>query len=166
MPRFAVDHPVSRGVRKVATSRAFRAVAPKVVPPLDRTVHRLTGGRVSVSQAIVPNLVLTTTGRRSGEPRATPLACVPVHDDHDGRGWYVVGSNFGKPNHPAWTSNLLADPQATVAYRRGTYPVRATLLDDEATAAVWPRLVAVWPAFDDYVEASGRSLRVFRLDTV
>jgi deazaflavin-dependent oxidoreductase (nitroreductase family) len=149
-------------MRKVATSSAFRAVGPTVVPPLDRFLHRLTRGRVSVSGAIVPSLVLTTTGRKSGLPRESPLACVPRPEG----GWYVVGSNFGKEHHPAWTANLLAEPAATVAYRRTTTEVRARLLDDEEKARVWPDLVAVWPAFDDYVESSGRSLRVFLLDPV
>lgn len=160
MPRLAVDHPVSRAVRRVATSSAFRKVAPSIVPPLDRAVHRISRGRISVSDAIVPNLVLTTTGRRSGLPRETPLACVP-----DGEGaWYVVGSNFGREHHPAWTGNLLAEPEATVAFRRRTHAVVARLLDADEKAVVWPRLLAVWPAYDDYVAASGRDLRVFRLE--
>lgn len=153
-------HPVSRATRRVATSKAFRAVAPKVVPPLDRAVHHLSRGRVSLSQMIVPSLVLHTTGRRSGLPRETPLACVPDGD----RGWYVVGSNFGKPDHPAWTSNLLAHPDASVDHRGATYPVTARLLADDEKAEVWPRLLAVWPAYADYVEVSGRDLRVFLLE--
>jgi deazaflavin-dependent oxidoreductase (nitroreductase family) len=75
----------------------------------------------------------------------------------------VVGSNFGQEKHPAWTGNLLAHPEASVAFRRQTYPVRAEMLDDAEKAEVWPRLLEVWPAYDDYVEVSGRSLRVFRL---
>jgi deazaflavin-dependent oxidoreductase (nitroreductase family) len=162
VPKFAVDSVMSRAVRKVATSKAFRKVAPSIVPPLDRGVHRLTRGRVSVSGAIVPNLVLTTIGRKSGQPRQSPLACVP---DGDG-GWYVVGSNFGRESHPLWTANLIANPEATVDYQRQTIAVRAVLLDDTEKAAVWPQLLAVWPAYDAYVEASGRSLRVFRLTKV
>lgn len=160
MTRFDVDHPVSRAVRKVATSRAFRRFAPSVVPPLDRAVHRITRGRFGVSDAIVPNLVLTTTGRRTGQQRTTPLACVPDGD----AGWYVVGSNFGKDHHPAWTSNLLADPEATVAYRGVEHRVRARALSVDERDEVWPRLLAVWPAYDDYTEISGRELRVFHLE--
>lgn len=162
MPKFAVDSIVSRAVRKVATSRAFRRVAPSVVPPLDRAVHRVSGGRFSVSGAIVPSLVLTTIGRRSGEPRQSPLACIPDGDD----AWYVVGSNFGRESHPAWTANLIANPEASIDHGRRTHQVRAELLDDDAKAQVWPQLLAVWPAYDAYVEASGRNLRVFRLTKV
>lgn len=156
----ATTNPLSRAMRKMATSPAFRKVGPKVVPPLDRFLHHLTRGRVSVSGAIVPSLVLTTTGRKSGLPRESPLACVPS----PAGGWYVVGSNFGREHHPAWTANLLAEPAATVAYKRTTTEVRARLLDDAEKARVWPDLVAVWPAFDDYVEVSGRNLRVFHLE--
>lgn len=162
MPKFAVDSAMSRAVRKVATSKAFRKVAPSIVPPLDRAVHKLSRGRVSVSGAIVPNLVLTTIGRKSGQPRQSPLACVP---DGEG-GWYVVGSNFGRQSHPLWTSNLIANPDATVDFKRQSHQVRAELLDDDTKAEVWPQLLAVWPAYDDYVEASGRNLRVFRLTKV
>ena len=138
-------------MRKMATSPAFRKVGPKVVPPLDRFLHRLTRGRVSMSGAIVPSMVLTTTGRKSGLPRESPLACVPLAEG----GWFVVGSNFGKETHPAWTGNLLAEPTATVDYKRTTTEVRARLLDDVEKAEVWPDLVAVWPAFDDYVRGRG-----------
>jgi deazaflavin-dependent oxidoreductase (nitroreductase family) len=156
---FAVDGPVGRAMRKVATSATFRKVGPSVVPPMDRALHRLTGGRVVLSRALVPSLVLTTTGQKSGLERETPLACVP----DDTGGWWVVGSNFGRERHPAWTGNLIAHPEATVSFGAKLTPVRAELLDDDAKAAVWPRLVAVWPAYDDYVQSSGRNIRVFHL---
>ena len=160
MPTFAPSSSMSRAVQKVATSSAFRKVGPKVVPPLDRFVHRVSGGRWSVSGAIVPSLVLTTTGAKSGLPRESPLACVPRPEG----GWYVVGSNFGREKHPARTGNLIANPKATVVVRRKTTEVTARLLDDDEKATVWPVLVAVWPAYDDYVEVSGRNIRVFQLD--
>ena len=158
---FDVDGPVGRAMQQMATSSWFRKVGPKVVPPMDRVLNRVTGGRVVVSSLLVPSMVLTTTGRKSGEPRTCPLACMP-----DGDGWYVVGSNFGREHHPAWTGNLVADPRATVTYRGATVQVEATLLDDAAKAEVWPRLVALWPAYDTYVEVSGRNIRVFRLAPV
>lgn len=159
MTVFSVDGPIGRATRSVATSAAFRKVAPAVVPPLDRALHRLTGGWVILSRALVPSLLLTTTGRVSGLLRKAPLACVP---DEAG-GWWVAGSNFGQEHHPAWTGNLIAEPAATVSYGRHTTDVRATLLDDDAKAEVWARLVAVWPAYDDYVRSSGRNIRVFHL---
>lgn len=161
MALFEVDGPVGRAMRKMATSPAFRKIGPKVVPPTDRLLHKLTGGRVIVSRLLVPSMILTTTGRKSGLPRESPLACVP---DGPGR-WYVVGSNFGREQHPAWTGNLIAEPAATVSFEHRTTPVAARLLSDDEKAEVWPKLIAVWPAYDDYVVSSGRNIRVFELTT-
>lgn len=162
MARIDPDSRVARATRKMATSGPFRKVAPKVLPPLDRALHKVSRGKLSISGAMVPSMVLTTTGARSGLPRSTPLACVP-----DDGGWYVVGSNFGQAKHPAWSGNLLADPAATVEHGARTTAVRARLLDEEEKSEVWPRLIEVWPPYDDYVRLSGgRSLRVFRLDPV
>ena len=144
----------------VAGSSAFRAVGPKVVPPVDRMLSRLTGGRVVLSGSMVPSLVLEATGAQSGRTRTTPLACLP----EDGGSFLVVGSNFGRERHPAWTANLRAHPGATVTFRGRRIPVTARLLDAGEKAAVWPRLTAVWPNYDRYSEVSGRDLRVFRLE--
>lgn len=146
-------------VHRIGGSAAFAKVAPRFVPQLDRAVHRLTGGRILLGQALLPSLVLHSTGARTGLQRDTPLACLP-----DGDGWYVVGSNFGQEKHPAWTGNLLAHPDAAVTVKGERIDVRARLLDDAEKAAVWPRLVQIWPGYDRYVERSGRNLRVFRLD--
>jgi deazaflavin-dependent oxidoreductase (nitroreductase family) len=151
--------PLGRATQWVAASSGFRAVGPKVVPPVDRLLSRLTGGRVALSGSLVPSLVLETTGAKTGLTRTSPLACLPEDDGS----FLVVGSNFGRDRHPAWTANLKADPEATVTYRGRTIPVRATLLGAGDKAAVWPRLTAVWPNYDRYTEVSGRDLRVFRL---
>ena len=154
-----VRSPIGRVTSWVAASSAFRAVGPKVVPPVDRLLSRVTGGRVVLSGSMVPSLVLGTTGARSGQRRTTPLACLPEDDGS----FLVVGSNFGRASHPAWTANLRANPDATVTFKGRTTPVRARLLDAGEKAAVWPRLTEVWPNYDRYTEVSGRDLRVFRL---
>ena len=150
---------IGRAVQRVAGTRAFAVVGSKLFPPIDRVLHRLTGGRVVLSASLVPSLVLTTTGRKSGQQRRTPLATLPLDDD-----FLVVGSNFGKDHHPAWTANLLADPRATVSFKGQTIPVVARLLDADEKAEVWPQLLRIWPTYDRYVERSGRDLRVFRLE--
>jgi len=157
-PMFAADGRLGRVVRKVAASAAFRKVAPKVLPPADRLLHKLSKGRLSLSQLLVPSMVLTTVGQKSGLSRETPLACVP-----SGNAWYVVGSNFGRKQHPAWTGNLMAHPDAYVAFAGQQTEVVAQLLSADEKALVWPELIATWPAFDDYAASSGRNIRVFRL---
>lgn len=154
-----IDGIAGRFTLWVSSTRVFARVAPAVVAPLDRAVHRLTRGRRMLSQGMLDMLLLTTTGARSGEPRTTPLACFP-----DGDALYVVGSNFGRERHPAWTANLLRTPEARVSFRGEELDVRAHLLDADEKAAVWPMLTAAWPNYDVYTERSGRDLRVFRLE--
>jgi deazaflavin-dependent oxidoreductase (nitroreductase family) len=134
-------------------------VGPKVIPHIDRFLHRISGGRIIMSRGMLPSLVLTTTGAKSGQKRTTPLATKP----EDGY-WYVVGSNFGRDTHPAWTANLIANPDAEVSFDARSTPVRAHLLDEAEKAEAWPRLVTFWPNYDVYTERSGRDLRVFRLE--
>lgn len=151
--------PIGRLVQRVAGTPAFAKVAPTIVPAADRLVHRLTGGRVLLSQSLMPSLVLTTVGAKSGLRREAPLACLP----EDGGTILVVGSNFGREHHPAWTANLLANPKAEVSFRRQTFTVDAQLLDGDERDVVWPRLTKIWPTYDRYAQRSGRELRVFRL---
>lgn len=145
--------------QQISAAEWFSKVGPKVVPPMDRTLHKVSGGRLMLGQLLVPSLVLTTTGAVSGLPRRTPLACLP---DPDG-GWYVVGSNFGREKHPAWTGNLLKNPDAEVGFQGRSVPVTAHLLGDAERAKIWPRLTAVWPVYDRYAERAHRELRVFQL---
>jgi deazaflavin-dependent oxidoreductase (nitroreductase family) len=155
----SVTGPVGRFVQALAQRPRFSLVALKVAPRLDRLAHRVSGGRLVVSQLLVPMLVLRTTGAKSGLQRESPLATLV-----DGDAFYVVGSNFGTDKHPAWTNNLLAHPDAEVTFRGRRAAVRAHLLSDEEKAQVWPRLLTVWPTYDSYVERSGRNIRVFRLE--
>lgn len=159
MPRSRLQAAIAPATQRIAGTAWFAKVAPAFVPRLDRALHRVSGGRVLLGQYLVPSIVLTTTGHRSGLPRQAPLACMPEPDGS----FVVVGSNFGRQKHPAWTANLLRDPKAQVGYRGRTIPVTARLLEGAERAEVWPRLLQVWPVYDKYVERSGRELRVFRL---
>jgi len=153
------DSAIGRAVQRMATTRAFAAAGSKVFPPIDRAISRLTGGRLVLSASLVPSIVLTTTGAKTGQPRRAPIATLPIDD-----GFLVVGSNFGKEHHPAWTANLIANPEATVTFKGEDIPVVARLLDADEKAKVWPDLLKVWPAWTNYTERSGRDLRVFRLE--
>ncbi|MFR0353243.1 nitroreductase family deazaflavin-dependent oxidoreductase [Streptomyces sediminimaris] len=148
-----------RAVRRMATTRGFLKLAPHVVPAVDRAVHRLTRGRVLLSALMLPGAILTSTGARSGLPRHTPLACLPEEDG----GWLVVGSNYGRREHPAWTGNLLAHPDAEISFKGADIPVRARLLAGAERAVAWERLLVLWPPYAVYQERVDRELRVFRL---
>jgi deazaflavin-dependent oxidoreductase (nitroreductase family) len=154
--------PIRRFVDWLSGTSAFVAVAPMIVPRVDRFLFRVSGGRFMSANARMPGLMLTTKGHRSGELRQAPLACLPYDDGT----FLVVGSNFGRERHPAWTTNLLAEPKATVGYQRRIIPVVASMLDDAERDAIWDRLVDFFPNFDEYEDRSGRALRVFRLTPV
>ncbi|GAB3872288.1 hypothetical protein GCM10027610_137470 [Dactylosporangium cerinum] len=97
--------------------RPWFAAAARRVVRLDRWLQRRSKGRiVPINAAGVNTLLLTTTGRRSGQPRSQPLLFV-----RDGGDFIVIGSNWGQAHHPAWTSNLLADPAARSPGRTKSY---------------------------------------------
>ncbi|MGW1745695.1 nitroreductase family deazaflavin-dependent oxidoreductase [Streptomyces sp. NPDC002092] len=147
-----------RLVQKVSSTRGFAKVAPHVVPPLDKAVHRLTRGKYLLSAQMLPGVILTSTGARSGLPRRTPLACMPEEG-----GWLLIGSNFGRTDHPAWTHNLLAHPEAEISWKGQDIPVTARLLEGEERTAAWKALLAFWPPYATYQARVEREIRVFRV---
>ncbi|MDG4829657.1 nitroreductase/quinone reductase family protein [Solwaraspora sp. WMMD1047] len=138
--------------------RRWFARAGRFLVPADRLVGRLTRGRV-VALGLMPSLILTTTGRRSGQPRSNPVLYV-----RDGDAFVVTGSNWGRPQPPAWALNLLADPAATALVRGRSIAVRATAVTGAERDRLWELLVAEWPAYLTYQRrAAGREIPVFRL---
>ncbi|MFJ7194462.1 MULTISPECIES: nitroreductase family deazaflavin-dependent oxidoreductase [unclassified Streptomyces] len=154
--------PGVRLIQKVSSTRAFARIAPHVVPAMDRTVHRLTRGKVLLSSRMLPGLILTVPGARSGQLRTTPLACMP--EDGAEQSWILVGSNFGRTGHPAWTANLLAGPdKAVVNWQGRDIPVHATLLEGAERDEVWRAALKFWPPYATYQERIDREIRLFRL---
>ncbi|WP_405487518.1 nitroreductase/quinone reductase family protein [Nocardia sp. NBC_00511] len=128
--------------------------------PLDRRVLERTDGKYTVLGPIgAPVILLTTTGRKSGQPRTTPLLYV-----HDGDTLYVIGSNFGQATHPAWTANLLAEPAAVVAIAGSRIPVRASLIEDaERKQRIFEQFEETTEAYTAYRKRTARDLRIFAL---
>jgi deazaflavin-dependent oxidoreductase (nitroreductase family) len=154
---------VKRGIR-VAVARFsrtlfFRRVGPTIMPPLERVMTVLTRGRVQLSGLLVPSLVLHSIGAKSGIERDTTLMYCP---EPHGR-ILITGSNFARDTHPAWTSNLLAHPDAAVSVKGRRVDVRAQLVGDDERDAVWAYIERQWPGYRGYERASGRVLRIFRL---
>ncbi|MGX9890689.1 nitroreductase/quinone reductase family protein [Streptomyces sp. NPDC002276] len=147
-----------RLVQKVSSTPVFARVAPHVVPALDRAVHRLTRGKVLLSAQMLPGVVLTARGARSGQRRSTPLACMPVED-----GWILIGSNFGRTGHPAWTHNLIVHPDAEISWKGAEIPVTARLLAGEERAEVWKAALVFWPPYATYQARVEREIRLFRI---
>jgi deazaflavin-dependent oxidoreductase (nitroreductase family) len=100
-------------------------------------------------------LLLTTTGRRSGQPRTTPLACFADGDD-----WIVVASNNGQDRDPAWWLNLKANPDASVRIGRSEYTVTGRLATAEERTRLWPWLVGRNRVYARYERRTSRPIPV------
>ncbi|MGW4930304.1 nitroreductase family deazaflavin-dependent oxidoreductase [Agromyces sp. NPDC004153] len=149
-------------IAPITRTRLFRAIGPVLLPPAERLVAALTGGRVQLSGLLVPSLVLHTTGARSGEPRDTYLMYTP-----DGRGRAIVaGTTFAQERHPGWTYNLITHPDASITVRGRRMHVRASRIPDDERDAAWARIEAQWPGYRGYERDSGRVVRLFRLQPV
>jgi deazaflavin-dependent oxidoreductase (nitroreductase family) len=117
--------------------------------------YRETGGERGYDWRGTTILLLTTRGRRSGEPRTTPL----IHRT-DGDRWVVVGSQGGAPEHPGWYENLRADPEATIQVRDEEIPVRASTAQGAERERLWSLMTEDWPAYDSYQARTDREIPV------
>jgi deazaflavin-dependent oxidoreductase (nitroreductase family) len=155
-------NPLASVARRLGGQRWF-AVVGRAYVPVDRLLGRLSKGRfVALGLRDLPSLLLTTTGRRSGEPRTTPLLYVLDTD-----AFVVAGSNWGQSHQPAWSGNLLAHPHAVVTVAGKKIPVRAHLAHGAERERLWQLMRGMWPAYDAYQKrAAGRDIRVFRLERV
>lgn len=152
---------ITAALRRAGRTRWFARLG-RAVSRLDRRIQTATDGRWSVlGRPTLPHLILTTTGRRSGEPRDAALLYA-----RDGERWVVIGSNWGQQHHPAWTGNLLAEPRAAVTVGGRRTDVAAHLAEDDERARLLDSLRAIWPGYDDYDARTVRELRVFVLTPV
>jgi deazaflavin-dependent oxidoreductase (nitroreductase family) len=100
-------------------------------------------------------LLLTTTGRKSGEPRTTPLLYMA-----DGEDFVVVGSNGGREEAPLWVRNLQATPKAVVQAGRRRHRVVAHFATGAEGVELWPKLSAYYHGWDYYKTLTDRELPV------
>ncbi len=103
----------------------------------------------------VPTLVLATTGRRSGQPRRTGLIY-----GREGEDLVVIASKGGAPEHPAWYTNLQAEPRAAVQVGEERFDVRARTADVDEKARLWPQMAQIWPQYDEYMRKTDRDIPV------
>ena len=104
-------------------------------------------------------LLLTTTGRRSGEERTTPL----IFREVDGA-YVIVASKGGTPEHPDWYVNLRADPHATVQIKGEVFEATARDADGDERSRLWGLMAEVWPDYDAYQQKTDREIPVVVLE--
>jgi deazaflavin-dependent oxidoreductase (nitroreductase family) len=98
-----------------------------------------------------PTLLLTTTGRKTGEPRTTPLIF-----GRDGDRFIVIASMGGAPTHPQWYRNLDADPSVHIQVRGDHHDVTATTATNDERRRLWALMTEVWPNYDVYQSRTDR----------
>jgi len=163
---YALPRPnaVQRSVQAFASTRPGAWIFSKSLAPMDRVADRLTKGRTSVPRLLagLPVLVLTSTGRKSGQPRESYLIAVPIGDT-----LALLGTNFGQPSTPAWVLNLEADPRARVTHGPLMRAVVARAATEPERAEVLANSTGVYAGYLRYQQRiSGRRLRIFVLDPV
>ena len=154
---------VQRSVQAFASTRGGAWLVSKILAPMYRVASRLTRGRTSVPRllAALPVLLVTTTGRKSGQARETHLIAVPIGDT-----LALLGTNFGQANTPAWVLNLEADPRASVTHHGITQPVVARPATEDERTEVLANSAGVYGGYLKYQQRiTGRRLRIFVLDT-
>jgi deazaflavin-dependent oxidoreductase (nitroreductase family) len=123
------------------------------------TRYRETGGEEGHDWQGAHTLLLTTTGRRSGEQRTTPL----IYGRH-GDDYLVVASKGGSDAPPAWYRNLQADPDVEVQVKEQRFTAHARDATPEEKPELWRTMTAEWPAYDDYQESTERQIPVVVLE--
>jgi deazaflavin-dependent oxidoreductase (nitroreductase family) len=137
-------------------------IPPRRVAAAFWAVHRFVYSRTGMGHR-VPGLgrclLLTTTGRKSGQPRSTGLLYL-----EDGADIVVVASNLASDRPPAWWLNLQAEPSAEIRVGRERRRVRAREATPEEHDRLWPRLVEKYADFDEYTQRTDRHIPVVLLE--
>jgi len=124
--------------------------------------HMYTINMPNVPPRTVPSLLLTTTGRKSGDKYLFPLFYGRAGDSY-----FVVASKGGAPEHPGWYRNILAHPEVDVQAGTAKLKARARTASGEERARLWKQAVEFWPPYEDYQrKAGGREIPVVVLDPV
>jgi deazaflavin-dependent oxidoreductase (nitroreductase family) len=122
-------------------------------------LYRATGGRIGGRLGGMRVLLLTTRGRKSGQPRTAPLVYF-----EDGERLVVIGSNGGAPGDPLWWRNLAVTPEAAVQIGREAGRVRARLASPDERGRLWPRVKRENPAYAGYERKTSREIPVVLLE--
>ena len=116
-------------------------------------LYRLTGGKFGGKVQGLRVLLLTTTGRKTGKERTTPLG----YFEHDG-GYVIIGSNGGFNTHPAWFHNLRSSPRAAIQVKEEQFEVTAEIAGPDQRGQLWLRLMELAPSYANYAKRTSREI--------
>ncbi|MBT5581000.1 MAG: nitroreductase family deazaflavin-dependent oxidoreductase [Acidimicrobiaceae bacterium] len=134
----------------------------KTLNTIHRTIQTVSGGRLGWSLAKMLVVELTTTGRKSGQPRSVML----TSPHQDGDTIVLIASRAGDDHHPAWLLNLRDNPSVIVGTKDGTTPMTARIADEAERAELWPKITAVYKGYDGYQHKTNRLIPVVLLEPV
>lgn len=126
-----------------------------------RSLYQLTGGLLGTRLVNNDMLLLTTIGARTGKRHIVPL----LYLSEEGR-YVVIASYGGRPQHPDWYTNLVADPEVVVQIGGRRFAATARTADPVERAALWPRIVDAYRGYAEYQARTDREVPVVYLDPV
>lgn len=138
-----------RPIDALASLKPVAAFLRRTLHHLDRPLMRLSRGRLATTRGL-PTLLLTTTGRKTGQRRSAPLLYVATPS-----GPAVIGTHFGSTRHPAWYLNLQADPRAEVLVDGRQWPVVARPALPAERQDIWKAARALYPGYEKYRDRVG-----------
>jgi deazaflavin-dependent oxidoreductase (nitroreductase family) len=143
-----------------ALNSAGTGVVIKWMSRLNTLAYQVSGGKVGGSFLQgAPVALLTTTGRKTGQPRVSPLLFL-----RDGDRVVLVASQGGRTNNPMWYLNLKANPKVSVQIKKEVLELTARDATEAERAQYWPQLVAMYSSFDDYQNWTDRVIPVVICD--
>ena len=143
-----------------ALNSAGTGVLIKWMSRLNTAAYKVSGGRVGGTFLQgAPVALLTTIGRKTGQPRVSPLLFL-----RDGDRIVLVASQGGRANNPMWYLNLKANPKVTVQVKKDVLKLTARDATDAERAQYWPQLVSMYSSFDDYQSWTERVIPIVICD--
>ena len=108
-------------------------------------LYKVSGGKLGATFHKAPVALLTTTGRKTGQPRVSPLLYL-----RDGDTAIIAASRSGSDKNPMWYLNLKANPKVKVQIKGDVRDLRAREANEAERQHYWPKLVAMYPSLEDY----------------
>ena len=127
----------------------------KIMNSAHRVLLKVSFGKLGWKMGEMPVVELTTTGRKSGEPRKFPLIF-----GQDGDDYLLVASKGGAPDDPGWYLNLVANPDAVIQIKADVMQVTARTATDEEKPRLWAIMMEQWPYYDEYQSKTDRPIPV------
>lgn len=134
----------------------------RIFMSIGTALYKLSGGKIGGKLSGLEVLLLTTTGRKTGKKRTTPLGYF-----RDQQGSYIIiGSNAGFDTHPAWFHNLKHQPHVTIQVKDKQLEANAEVAGSDKRNQLWARLVELAPFYDNYTKKTSREIPVVILHPV